>query len=300
MPNRGDDGFMASELGRFLRARRGRITPQQAGLAPGGGQRRVTGLRREELAQLAGISTDYYVHIEQGRTKHVSGAVLEAIARVLALTDDEREHLGNLARPVARGRPRPTRRVSAGTRLILDLMYDVPAVILGRRTEILAMNAAAVAVFGDLMESPGGSNAARRVFLEPVAQTVYRNWDAVAADLVGQLRLEAGRDPDDADMAALIGELSVKSEGFRRLWARGDVKHKNRGVTQITHPAVGELDFTYETMLFPDIIDQSLVAYGYTVNSPTAERLRILLSWATPDTQAQPHDDRTTPHVGES
>lgn len=281
---------MSSELGRFLRTRRGRVTPEQVGLAPGAGTRRVPGLRREELAQLAGISVDYYVHIEQGRTTHVSYEVLDAIARVLALTDDEREHLGNLAHPkasarAARRRPR-SQPVAASAQQILNLMYDVPALILGRRTDILAMNAAAVAVYGALTQSPETANAARRTFLDPTAQTVYRNWRDVAADLVGQLRLEAGRYPEDTDLASLVGELSVKSDVFRQLWARGDVKHKSRGITQVDHPAVGELQFSYETLLFPDMVDQSLIAYGYPPDSPTAERLRILLSWNTSDPSA--------------
>lgn len=270
------------EIGAFLRNRRARVTPEQVGLNPGLTRRRVPGLRREELAQLAGVSVDYYVHLEQGRAAHVSDAILDALARVLTLTEDEREHLGDLAHPrPRRNAPGATPALSAHARQLLDLMTDIPALVMGRRMEVLGWNPAADAVFGMRVMTAADRSVARSFFLDPKGPALYLNWTAVATDIVGQLRLEAGRYPDDRRLASLVGELSMRSEPFRRLWAKGDVKRKADGTTHLAHQIGGELTFDYGVHALVGHPFQSLITYSYPIGSPTAERLQLLLSWHT-------------------
>lgn len=266
------------EIGTFLRTRRARVTPAQAGINPGLTRRRVPGLRREELAQLAGVSVDYYVHLEQGRAAHVSDAILDALARVLELSAVEREHLGNLAHS-RRSRPGSTPPLSAHVRQLLDLMSDIPALVMGRRMEVLGWNSAAEAVFGMTSMTAADGGVARAMFLDSAARTLYLNWDDVAADVVGQLRLEAGQYPDDPRLASLVGELSMRSEPFRQLWANGDVKRKIGGITRLAHPVVGELEFHYGVQALIEQPFQSLLTYSYARGSSTAERVQLLLSW---------------------
>ena len=278
---------MTSAVGEFLRSRRARITPAQAGIVEGTGRRRVPGLRREELARLAGVSVDYYVRVEQGRSENVSDAVLDAIARVLQLDGVEREHLHNLARPGRRARTaRPRRRaVDPVLQRVLDAMLDVPAVVLGRRMDVLAANTAAQAVF--VVSDMAGGNGARHIFLDRRARSFYRNWPDVAREVVAHLRLEAGRFPSDPALAALIGDLSIGSAEFRRLWATQDVLRKSAGVTEVAHPEVGELSFSYRMLTMPATPDQVVATYTYEPGSPTHERMRLLLSWfAAPPTVA--------------
>lgn len=270
---------MTSAVGEFLRSRRARITPAQVGIVAGTQRRRVPGLRREELAQLAGVSADYYVRVEQGRSENVSDAVLDAIARVLQLDGVEREHLANLARPGRRARtarPRP-RAVDPVLQRVLDAMLDVPAVVLGRRMDILAANPAAQAVFA--VSDMAGHNGARHTFLDSRARSLYRNWPDVAREVVAHLRLEAGRFPSDPALASLIGDLSMGSAGFRRLWAHHDVLRKSAGVTEVAHPEVGDLSFSYRMLTMPANPDQVVATYTYEPGSPTHERMRLLLSW---------------------
>lgn len=271
---------LGPEIGEFLRARRARISPRQAGISPGMTRRRVPGLRREELALLSGVSNDYYVHLEQGRAAHVSDAILDALARVLALTEVEREHLGNLAHPQQRSvRPACAATVTTHVHQLLDLMSDVPALVIGRRMEVLAWNAPAEAVFGMRTMTSTDRTVARPFFLDADVRVRFLNWDAIATDIVGHLRLEAGKDPGDPLLASLVGELSTRSESFRRLWRNGDVKRKVGGLTQLNHPDVGELQLRYGVH---PIIDQPfhwIIAYSYQPDSVTGERLRMLLSW---------------------
>ncbi|MEU4807329.1 helix-turn-helix transcriptional regulator [Actinosynnema sp. NPDC023587] len=269
---------MNHDLGEFLRTRRARVRPDDVGL-PGGGRRRVPGLRREELALLAGVSVDYYMRLEQGRTPAVSDAVLDAVARVLRLDDTERAHLRNLVRP-ARPRKAVPQRVRPGLRRLLDLMEDVPALVLGRRTDLLAWNALAGALGGYEGFAPTMLNSARHVFLDPAARRFYRDWPTVAADTVAVLRLDAGQHPDDARLAALVGELSVKDETFRTLWAQHAVLEKTHGTKLMRHDVVGDLDLDYEVLLFPGEPDLQLVVYTAEEDSPTEERLRLLASWS--------------------
>ncbi|WP_189225539.1 helix-turn-helix transcriptional regulator [Saccharothrix coeruleofusca] len=268
-------------IAEFLRNRRSRVTPAQAGLPDGLTRRRVPGLRREEVAQLAGVSVDYYTRLEQGRGKHVSDAVLDAIATVLRLSHVERQHLWNLARPRATAGPPPARAVPPGVRRMLELMPDAPALVLGRRMRVLAWNPAAQAVFDVESMRELGYNAARHAFLAPRAAERYVNREEVAAAICAQLRLESGRHPDDPDLAALIGELAIRSGTFRRLWAANDVRQKDSGTTVVAHPVVGRLEFGYEALALPGAGDQYLTAYTYPAGSATAQRLQLLLSWTS-------------------
>ncbi|WP_327072597.1 helix-turn-helix transcriptional regulator [Kitasatospora purpeofusca] len=273
-----------TELSEFLRSRRARLRPADVGLPDYGGRRRVPGLRREELAQLAGVSTAYYVQLEQGNGENVSTAVLEAIARALRLEPAEREHLLRITRPVrrrpGRGRPMRTQEVRPELTRLLDAMDGVPAYILGRRLDVLAWNRLGNSVIGDVAAlPPERRNLAWQVFFEPGARELYLDWEGKAADLVGMLRLDAGRDPDDPRLTSLIGELSVKSEDFRRLWAAHNVLDKGHGVKELRHPVVGRLTLRYETFRPAGDPDQVLVAYHAEPDSPSAESLRLLASW---------------------
>ncbi|MCB5911821.1 helix-turn-helix transcriptional regulator [Streptomyces pinistramenti] len=277
-----------TELSEFLRSRRARLRPQDVGL-PDHGRRRVPGLRREELAQLAGVSVAYYIRLEQGRGRNVSFAVLDAIGNALRLTGAERDHLAQLARPVARrvrpaGRPQ---RVRPALQQLIDTMEAVPAYVIGRRLDIIGWNRLACALLGDLPALPRKEcNLAWHVFLDPAAGDLYENWEAKAADVVGFLRRDAGRNPDDPELASLIGELSVKSGDFRRLWAAHDVQDKGFGVKVLNHPLVGRLTLAYETLALPADPDQQLITYHAEPGSSSAQSLRLLASW-TLDAAAQ-------------
>ncbi|MFB7494291.1 helix-turn-helix domain-containing protein [Streptomyces sp. NPDC056161] len=277
-----------AELSEFLRTRRARLKPQDVGLPDFGRHRRVPGLRREELAQLAGVSVAYYTRLEQGNGRNVSVEVLDSIARALRLDDAEQAHLVHLAKgkqhkKKAFGRPQQVR--PALTQL-LETMEGVPAYVIGRRSEILAWNRMAAAVFGDWAELPPGErNWARLVFLRPDYRSLFVDWEQKAIDIVCTLRMDAGCYPDDPRLSALIGELSVKSPDFRRLWARHDVKEKSHGVKRLHHPLVGELSLRYETFRMPADGDQSMVAYHAEPDSASAEGLRLLASWGTDATR---------------
>lgn len=268
---------MENTLGDFLQTRRARIRPEDVGLPPYT-RRRVPGLRREEVAQLAGVSVDYYIRLEQGRGKNVSDAVLDAVARVLRLDPTEQQHLRDLAHPArTAASPAPSTAVRPGVRLLLDNLADRPAMAIDHRMDALAWNSLGDAVH----DFTGGAprNMPRRVFLDPGAADVYPDWPAVAAETVAYLRLHAGRHPDDRRLTELIGELSVKSEHFRRLWADHLVREKTYGVKRLIHPVVGELDLAYETLSLPGDADLTVVVYTAQPGTPTAERLAVLASW---------------------
>ncbi|KAK1179464.1 helix-turn-helix transcriptional regulator [Streptomyces sp. NBS 14/10] len=236
-------------LGGFLRARRGRVAPEHVGIA-GGGRRRVRGLRREELAQLAGISVDYYVRLEQGRATQPSPEVLDALARALGLDAAERNHLATLTG--MRGGPPPEARVSPLLRQILDAMAPVPAYVTNHRLDVLAWNDLGGELIGGLGD-PGrrDHNQARYFFLDPASRTVFPEWEDRAAESVGQLRVSAGRYPDDAELATLITELSTHSADFRRVWATGEVVMCGAGRKRLRHPEAGLLTLDYETLHVP-------------------------------------------------
>ncbi|MGW0467618.1 helix-turn-helix transcriptional regulator [Streptomyces sp. NPDC003027] len=273
----------SSEIREFLRTRRARITPDQAGLAPHGGARRVPGLRREEVAQLAGVSVDYYIRLERGRTQGVSETVLEAVARALHLDDTERAHLFDLAQPTAtrarRKRPLAPQRVHPVLYRTLDSL-GVPAVVQGRRTDVLAANRLAHALYTDFEARPRRErNFARYVFLDEAARTLYADWDRVAGDCLAMLRLYAGRHPDDPQLTELIGELSLHSDAFRRMWADHDVQAHTSGTKRLHHPLVGDLTLDYLVLAVEGDPEQTLTVYTPEPASPSAEALGLLASW---------------------
>ncbi|MEV7072721.1 helix-turn-helix transcriptional regulator [Streptomyces sp. NPDC093990] len=277
-----------AELSEFLRTRRARLKPEDVGLPDFGRHRRVPGLRREELAQLAGVSVAYYTRLEQGNGRNVSTEVLDSIARALRLTDAEHAHLTHLAKP-KRHKKKPaarTEQVRRSIRHLLDSM-DVPAYVSGRRSDILAWNRMAAAVFGDWSELPVQErNWARLVFLRPEYRELFVPWEQKATDMVSYLRMDAGCHPDDPRLSALVGELSVKSEEFRRLWATHDVKEKNFGVKQLRHPLVGDLTLHFESFPLSDGTGQALVTYHAEPGTPSADALRLLASWGADATRA--------------
>ncbi|MPY51308.1 helix-turn-helix domain-containing protein [Streptomyces acidicola] len=271
-----------AELSEFLRTRRARLKPEDVGLPDFGRHRRVPGLRREELAQLAGVSVAYYTRLEQGNGRNVSAEVLDAIARALRLSDAEHAHLTHLAKGKAH-KKKPsarTEQVRGSLRQLLDLLDGVPAYITGRRSDVLVWNRMAAAVFGDWSELPAQErNWARMVFLKPEYRELFVEWDRKAVDVVSYLRMDAGCHPDDPRLSALVGELSMKSEEFRRLWATHDVREKGHGVKRLRHPLVGELTLSFETFRLPDDGEQALITYHAEPGSPSAEALRLLASW---------------------
>ncbi|MFJ9031669.1 helix-turn-helix domain-containing protein [Streptomyces sp. NPDC102274] len=278
----------ASNLGDYLRARRERVRPDDVGL-PGGDRRRVPGLRREEVALLAGISVEYYLRLEQGRDQHPSDQVLDSIAGALRLEADAATYLHELARPARTARRRPSRpeRVSASVQSLINNWNTTPALVQGRYMVTLAANPMAVAL------SPffaSGVNSLRAAFLEPEMRTFYRDWDAMTAKVVAYLRSVIGGDLNDPRLVELIGELSLHSERFRTLWAGIDVRHKTSGVSLMLHPQVGALDLRYEKLALPGAPGQMLVTYHAEPGSPSHERLQLLAHLAAPSAPA-----RTTP-----
>jgi transcriptional regulator with XRE-family HTH domain len=273
------------ELGEFLKSRRARLQPEDVGLQAYG-RRRVPGLRREELAQLAGVSVDYYVRLEQGRAGQTSEAVLDAIARALRLNDAERAHVYDLSRPVRRRRraSRPE-RVRPSVKRLIEALDGVPAMLTGRRMDVLAWNRLAAALLVDWGALPREQrNAARHAFLDDSARELYADWEEGARATVAYLRLAAGRYPDDAGLAELIGELSMKSEEFRRWWADHDVHEKTHGTKRLVHPIVGELTVSYESLTLPGDSDQILVTYTTEPGSESETALRLLGSMSEPGT----------------
>ncbi|MFF3714013.1 helix-turn-helix domain-containing protein [Streptomyces phaeochromogenes] len=279
------DDFRA-EIREFLGTRRARVTPEQAGLpAYGGDRRRVTGLRREEVALLAGISSEYYTRLERGNATGVSESVIDGIAQALQLDEAERIHLLDLLRGAATTRPprrRPAQqRVRPAVQCVLDSMTGTPAFVLSGRLDILATNHIGRALFSPLYADPlrPPSNA-RFVFLDPHATEFFRDWDAVANDVVAMLRAEAGRDSYDRRLTDLIGELSTRSEDFRRRWAAHNVRIHTSGIKRLHHPVVGDLDLPFETFPLGADPSQSLLTYTAEPASPSQDALVLLASWA--------------------
>jgi transcriptional regulator with XRE-family HTH domain len=269
-------------IGEYLRARRELVRPEHAGLPERGGRRRVPGLRREEVALLAGVSTDYYIRLEQGRDLHPSEQVLGALARALQLDDDATAHLHRLATPPARRRrkiPRPE-KVPAGILGLIESWSETPAFVQGRYMDVLAANQLATAL------APwyaAGENLVRAAFLDSRLRDVYGDWEHVTESTVAGLRALVGPDVDDPRLTELVGELSVRSERFRQLWARHDVRPKRGGRTRFDHPQVGPLELGYEKLPIPNTDCQTLVAYHAEPGSPSAQGLALLASAAAPE-----------------
>ncbi|MFG1646798.1 helix-turn-helix transcriptional regulator [Amycolatopsis sp. NPDC049252] len=261
-------------LGEFLRARRAQVRPADLGL-PAGSGRRVAGLRREEVALLAGVSTDYYVRLEQGRERHPSAQVLDALARALDLDGEATDHLHRLGRPATAPRRRPRRREQVGPNLLrlMDGWPGTPAVVLGRCLTVLAHNALGKALFDGHTHS---GDLVRLVFLDPDAREFYPDWERVAVNTVGGLRAAAGIDPDDPRLIETVGELSVKSEAFRTLWARHDIRQKTRETKRFHHRLVGDLTLSYEALTVNSAPGQQLVVYQAEPGSPSEAALTLL------------------------
>jgi transcriptional regulator with XRE-family HTH domain len=278
------------ELSDFLRSRRGRLTPDELGLRSYG-PRRVPGLRREELAQLAGVSVDYYTRLEQGRGVHPSLSVLDAIARALQLDQAEASHLRRLAAPQSAPRRKtPPERVRPAIRLLLERLDRVPTLVLGRRMDVLAWNSLAAVLICDFGALPRRErNMVRLTFLDESTRSLYPEWEQAAANGAGLLRSAAGRWPDDPELEALVGELSVKSNEFVRIWARHEVHEQMYGTKRMRHPLVGELTLLYETLALPDEPEQQLVTYtAQDTESQTA--LDLLASIAAQHASAPAHE----------
>lgn len=276
------------DIREFLVSRRARLTPEQVGLPDFGGRRRVPGLRREEVALVAGMSVEYYVRMERGNAKGVSESVIEGICRALQLDDAERSHLYALVRAAndgahpqrRRGRSRAD-RIKPTLQRLLDVMENVPAFVQNGRLDIIATNTMGRAVFSELYVQPQRpANFGRFVFLDPRAEGFYRDWENAAYQTVALLRSEAGRAPHDRALSDLVGELSTRSDPFRTLWASHDVRTHDDGIKSITHPVAGDLDLHFEAMELSSARGMTLVAYSAEAGSATDDALRLLSSWA--------------------
>ncbi|KQP56859.1 helix-turn-helix transcriptional regulator [Agreia sp. Leaf283] len=299
------------EVREFLTSRRARLTPEQAGLAQGG-TRRVPGLRRGEVAQLAGVSVEYYAKIERGNLVGTSDSVLDAIARALQLDSAERAHLADLARTATgpalttpRRRPRGW-APRAGLQRAMDAITGGPAFVRNGRMDILATNSLGRIFYDEAFDGPGGGNIARYAFLDERATSFYPDWPAAADITVAILRTEAGRDPHDRGLQDLVGELSTRSDEFRTRWGAHNVRQHSTGTKTFHHHAVGELTLSYEGLELVAEPGLSLLIYTAEVGSPSDERLRLLASLAvTSDAAAPVHarnvapdtDDRTSPDI---
>jgi transcriptional regulator with XRE-family HTH domain len=268
---------VTNQLGEFLRARRGRLDPDEVGLVQHG-QRRVPGLRREEVAQLAGVSPDYYTRLEQGRGGHVSDAVLDGLGRALRLTTTELSYLYELTRPQPDEQKvlpivRPT------VQQLLDSMRDVPAIVVDHLMVVVAANALGAATFG-ITDDPRTRDRSRLFWLDPGARAFFPDWEADAPTVTAELRLQTARFPHDRRLAELVGDLSINSAVFRRLWADHTVREKTQGSKRLNHSLVGELQLRFERLELVQDPGLSLITYLAAPNSPTAERLAVLASWS--------------------
>ncbi|MDT0308097.1 helix-turn-helix transcriptional regulator [Streptomyces sp. DSM 44917] len=272
------------ELRAFLRSRRARLSPADVGLPARGGRRRVPGLRREELALLAGVSVAYYTRLEQGHGANVSAGVLEAIATALRLNPAERDHLTHLVRPAEAVPPRHRAaaappRVRPELRQLLDQLTHVPAFVSDSGLDVLAWNRPAALLLGDFaVLPPEDRNLARMVFLDPAQRELYVDWEAKAADLVAVLRRESARRPDDPRLCALLAHLKEHSAAFRDLWARHDVRDRAYGTKRFHHPTAGPLTLRYETLTLPQDPAQQLVTFHADPGTPSESALHDLLS----------------------
>ncbi|KUN30059.1 XRE family transcriptional regulator [Streptomyces antibioticus] len=274
-----------SDIREFLVSRRAKITPQQAGLPAYGGNRRVPGLRREEVALLAGVSIDYYVRLERGRLAGASDEVLDSVANALQLDDAERAHLHDLARAAAErpARRRPARGALPDSVLrVLESMTDSPAFIRNGRTDILAINHLGRALYAPMYadSSVKTVNIARFQFLDPRARDFFPEWDQSVDDMVALLRAEAGRAPHDRELTRLVGELVARSEEFRTAWATHDVRLHHSGRKAVRHPVVGVLHLDFDARELPAMPGLTLTALSAAPGTPEHDALRLLATWA--------------------
>jgi transcriptional regulator with XRE-family HTH domain len=278
-----DKTTSAGELGQFLRNRRGELTPEDVGITSYGA-RRVPGLRREELAQLAGVSATYYTRLEQGQSTNASEAVIDSIARALNLNDDERAHLHDLGRPARTRRRRPARPDHArpGTIGLLNAMDHIPAVAMGRRSEVLAWNRIGHLLLAghldfDAPQRPADRpNLTRMLFLDPHTGDLYRNWREEAALSVASMRFVAAQFSDDRELMELIGELTLKNREFASLWSKHPVHRCVSGIKKFRHPEVGDFDLNFEVLHLPDANGQRIMTHIAEPGSPAEAALTLL------------------------
>ncbi|MFF2317487.1 helix-turn-helix transcriptional regulator [Arthrobacter sp. NPDC058097] len=276
------------EIREFLATRRAKLTPDQAGLPTFGGTRRVPGLRREEVALLAGVSVEYYTKLERGSLGGVSESVLESLAGALQLNEAEREHLHNLARaasPSARPRRKPSEAVTPSIQRLLDSMVGVPAFVRNGRLDVLAINGLGRALYSEAYaQNPDTVNLARFNFLDPRSHILYPDWDKAASTAVAILHTEAGRDPFNKSLTELIGELSTRSEDFRARWAQRNVRLHRGGYKDFHHPAIGDLHLAFDALELPNAPGLTLTAYSADPGTPSEDGLRLLATWAATET----------------
>jgi transcriptional regulator with XRE-family HTH domain len=269
----------SAEFGKFLKAMRSRLSPDDAGTEGTAGARRVPGLRREEVARLAGVSTDYYIRLEQGRNIHPSRTVLDSVSRALRLDAGEHAHMMDLLENCAAS-TRSSGTVQAvrpALRQLLAAVGDVPAMVLGRRTDVLASNRMALLLFTDFPALPANErNLTRWLILDPGARELFRDWKMVAAEAAGALRVDVGKHPNDAQANQLVGELAVHSGHFRQWWAGHRVATQSAGIVRLHHPAVGDLELNFENLTLPDDTDQMLRVYSARPGSPSSDALALL------------------------
>ena len=273
-------------IGEYLRARRELVRPQDIGIPDISARRRVHGLRREEVAMLAGLSSDYYIRLEQGRDQHPSPQVLDALARALQLDDAATAHLHQLAAPPARRRRKtsPPEKVPAGILGLIASWNQSPAYVFGRYMDVLAVNSLATALVPFYVK---GENLVRAVFLDPRVPDIYGNWEDVTMSTVASLRVRVGPDVDEPRLNDLVGELSVRSERFRQLWARHDVHSKRSGAARIDHPLVGPLELNSEKLPLPDTDHQTLVVHYAAPGSASATALALLATTTARDEERE-------------
>jgi transcriptional regulator with XRE-family HTH domain len=286
-----------AEIREFLTTRRAKITPEQVGLPAGGGLRRVPGLRREEVAVLAGVSTDWYVRLEKGHIDGVSDDVLDAVARALHLDDAERLHLFNLARAAKPQRAARRRRIQPSVRNSVRRVVEsmsTPAFVRNGRLDVLVINPLGQALYAPAYEDPTRPvNMARFCFLDPASRTFYPDWEDVAHATVAVLRSAAGRDPHDRDLSDLVGELAIRSDFFRTEWAAHNVTLHQHGTKHFQHPVIGLIDVTFDSMELPADPGLTLTAYSTEPGSPSEDALNLLASWtATAEPAQRRHPDK--------
>ncbi|MGW1027858.1 helix-turn-helix transcriptional regulator [Streptomyces sp. NPDC002577] len=289
-----------TELGRFLRARRARITPAEAGLTIGSGLRRTPGLRREELATLAGISIDYYTRLERGKETRPSPSVVDSLARALHLEEDEHEHLRSLAVLAARTAPEPptapSRTVRPGVKLLLESLRPNPAHVVSRTNDLLAANPSGLRLLAGIEEWPARQrNIARYVFLHPAARNVFHDWNNQIRGCVARLRALAGTDPDAPDLTRLAGELLLKSPEFARLWERYDIKGLSHGRKTFHHPEVGDLTLGYQTLELEGTPGHRLITYYAEPGTPDYDALVLLDMLGSQPTPHEPTSSEDEP-----
>ncbi|WP_326672264.1 helix-turn-helix transcriptional regulator [Streptomyces canus] len=284
------------ELGRFLHARRTQTSPDQVGITVGGGLRRTPGLRREELATLAGISIDYYVRLERGKETRPSPSVLDALARALQLDDAEHQHLRELAAQAARYAPEPppppSRTVPPHLQLVLESLRPCPAYVISRSMDLLAWNPGGLALYAGLADWPATQrNLGRYLFLHPSARTLFGDdWAYQVRGCVARLRAQAGIDPDAPDLTSLVGELLLKSPEFAKLWERYDVIGRKKIQKTFRHPEVGDLTLSGQSMHLEDTPGQRLGVYTAEPGTPDHDAM-LLLDLTAPESARQPDTD---------